>query len=367
MLGSVAAFVLIGAQQSLYGPAIPALRANYHISAATAGAALSVHFAGAMLGVLALPLSRRLRLPDHAALGISLALIAAGCFTFLISPDWLLSLAGAFVAGVGSGGIDGGVNQIFTEVYTEGSHGTLNLLHGCFGLGAIVGPVAVALLPSYGWAFAGCTLLALLVLPMLHGVAGVRAVSKRSRPVQRGLFGFVGLAFITFFVLNVGLESSTGGWEATHLISIGLPPHTAASATSGFWLAFTAVRFAVVPLCRRYSARIIVIAFSVLAVVAAVLTMVDPFAPAAYALLGVAVGPLFPTGLAWLAETRANLTSTVLGVSMGGGIAFPWAIGLVVEEFGPAEIPKALLVLAALGLITVFIILRDRPAAPSRS
>ena len=80
------AFVVIGVQQALYGPAIPALRTAHDISAGAAGAALSVHFLGAVLGVLALPLIRRRGIADGVFLAASLTLIAAGCAGFLLAP-----------------------------------------------------------------------------------------------------------------------------------------------------------------------------------------------------------------------------------------------------------------------------------------
>jgi MFS transporter, FHS family, glucose/mannose:H+ symporter len=51
---SCAGFVLIGALQALYGPAVPALREDYGLSPSGAGMALSMHFVGGVAGVLAM-------------------------------------------------------------------------------------------------------------------------------------------------------------------------------------------------------------------------------------------------------------------------------------------------------------------------
>ncbi|MGI5153130.1 MFS transporter [Plantactinospora sp. CA-294935] len=377
VLGAVTAFAMIGLQQALYGPAIPQLRQAHGITAAGAAAALSVHFAGAIIGVLAMPLARRFGVPDGRFLAWSLLGVAAGALAFPLAPDWPSALVAAFVAGVGFGGLDGGVNQVFTEVYAERGHGMLNLLHGCFGAGAVAGPIAVGLLPGYGWSFAGCALLALLALPALRTLSGPARPADQTRraagpvtPTARGgprrrafpVGTALSLGFLLFFVLHVGLETGAAGWETTHLIATGWPAAAAATATSGFWLAFTAARFAVVPLCRRYSARAIVFACTGLTVLAATATLVDPLAPLGYGLLGAAVGPLFPTGLAWLAEHRPGLTPTVVAVSMAGGIALPPAIGLAVNAFGPAVIAWAMVLLAGAGLGTVLGLARLRPA-----
>jgi predicted MFS family arabinose efflux permease len=44
--------ILIGTAQAYYGPAIPSLRRQFEISAATAGTALGAHFLGAVLGAV---------------------------------------------------------------------------------------------------------------------------------------------------------------------------------------------------------------------------------------------------------------------------------------------------------------------------
>ncbi|GAB3973246.1 MFS transporter [Plantactinospora veratri] len=396
VLGAVAAFAMIGLQQALYGPAIPQLRQAHGITAAGAATALSVHFAGAIIGVLAMPVARRFGVPDGRFLAWSLVGVAVGALAFPLAPDWPYALLAAFVAGVGFGGLDGGVNQVFTEVYAEGGHGMLNLLHGCFGAGAVAGPIAVGLLPGYGWAFAGCALLALLALPALRTLAGPVRPAHRGQPAdparsadggrtttrrpagtadatnpvarsgaRRPAFPVgtaLSLGFLLFFVLHVGLETGAAGWETTHLIATGWSAAAAATATSGFWLAFTAARFAVVPLCRRYPARVIVFGCTGLTVLAAAATLVDPVAPVGYALLGAAVGPLFPTGLAWLAEYRPGLTPTVVAVSMAGGIALPPAIGLAVGVAGPTAIAWAMVLMAVAGLGTVLGLARLRPA-----
>ncbi|AVT37665.1 sugar MFS transporter [Plantactinospora sp. BB1] len=393
VLGAVTAFAMIGLQQALYGPAIPQLREAHGITAAGAATALSVHFAGAIIGVLAMPLARRLGVPDGRFLAWSLVGVAVGALAFPLAPEWPYALLAAFVAGVGFGGLDGGVNQVFTEVYAEGGHGMLNLLHGCFGAGAVAGPIAVGLLPGYGWSFAGCALLALLALPALRTLSGpvrqrqpadptrstdedgTEAVGRPAGTADTAPGARVGarrpafpvgtalsLGFLLFFVLHVGLETGAAGWETTHLIATGWSAAAAATATSGFWLAFTAARFAVVPLCRRYPARVIVFGCTGLTVLAAAATLVDPIAPVGYGLLGAAVGPLFPTGLAWLAEYRPGLTPTVVAVSMAGGIALPPAIGLAVGVAGPTAIAWAMVLMAVAGLGTVLGLARLRPA-----
>lgn len=136
---SCLAFVVIGALQALYGPAIPALRDEFGISPAVAGLSLSAHFVGALLGVLIYHLLRG-RLNNRVLLGGSYVLMAAGAAAFAFSPSWALALAGTFVIGLGFGGIDYGLNQLFAVGFGHRSTAMLNLLNGHFGIGAIAAP-----------------------------------------------------------------------------------------------------------------------------------------------------------------------------------------------------------------------------------
>src|SRR4029079_19760628 len=52
VVASCVGFVLIGALQALYGPAIPAFREEFGLSPSAAGLGLSAHFVGGVAGVL---------------------------------------------------------------------------------------------------------------------------------------------------------------------------------------------------------------------------------------------------------------------------------------------------------------------------
>lgn len=84
IVASCVAFVVIGALQALYGPAIPALREEFGISPAVAGLSLSAHFIGALLGVLVYHVLRG-RLNNRTLLGASYVLMAAGAAVFAFS------------------------------------------------------------------------------------------------------------------------------------------------------------------------------------------------------------------------------------------------------------------------------------------
>ena len=69
---------------------------------------------------------------------------------------------------------------------------------------------------------------------------------------------------------------------------------------------------------------------------------------------GLALAPIFPTGIVWLARLRpgdARATSWLFPAAMLGGALGPGAIGLLIIPLGVAIVPVMLVTLAAGTLI----------------
>ncbi|HEY0447857.1 MFS transporter [Actinophytocola sp.] len=367
--GMCLSFIVIGALQAAYGPAVPAMRARFGISDAEVGLALSAHFVGALLGVLGTPALRR-RVSNRVFLALALATMIAGSLLFAGAPAWPVALAAAMLGGVGFGWIDVGVNEMFLEAYGNESTGMLNALHATFGIGAVLAPLLVGALPD-GWypvAFIACAALSAVALGTVSGVRGRREPGPVPGAARRATAWRLTVVFGVFFALHVGVESGVGGWETAHLVALGWTASAAAAATSTFWLAMTAVRFAVHPLARRFSAEQILFGSIVTMLLGVALAFVAPLAPVGYALAGVGVGPLFPTGLVWLSQKVPGVTSYVIAASMLGGV-FPSVLGGAVELWGMTAVPGSLTVLSILCLACALAIRgrHHRPRYPARA
>ena len=89
---------------------------------------------------------------------------------------------------------------------------------------------------------------------------------------------------------------------------------------------------------------------------------VGAIAPWAYVASGVAIAPIFPTGIVWLARLRpgdARAGSWLFPATSLGGIAGPGAIGLVVAGFGVRWTPLVLAAIAA-GMLLAFYSARNQ-------
>jgi fucose permease len=142
----------------------------------------------------------------------------------------------------------------------------------------------------------------------------------------------------------------------SHLESIGLQSLAAATLTSGFWLALAVGRLLAGFLPARVPESTTVLAGTAVAAVALLTALNPAAAPVAYIVAGLAIAPIFPTGIVWLAKLRpgdARATSWLFPASMIGGAIIPGGIGAVIARFGIAWTP-AVLSLVAVGCLVAF-------------
>ncbi|MFJ5302565.1 MFS transporter [Streptomyces sp. NPDC088350] len=370
-VASCVGFILIGMLQALYGPAIPGLRHEFGLSPSGAGLGLSLHFTGGVAGVLAFNAIHS-RISNRALLAWSYALMAAGGAGFALAPNWPLALTAAFLAGLGFGGIDYGLNQLFAVGFGDRSTAMLNVLNAHFGIGAVLGPAVVAWLgpDDYPYAFGACAALAAVLV--FAGSSGVRTRVSDDPPAEsperKGLgLSRVLVGFLVLYILNVAVEAGVGGWEPTHLETVGYTATVAASATSVYWLMMTAGRFLVVPITLRYAPERILAVCAAGMTVCLLLALVKGVAPVAYAGVGLFIAPVFPTGLPWLNKALPQAKRAgawVIAASMTGGVAAPPLLGVGIEAYGIHAVPWLLTVLSAASLLaTVWLIRLTRRSA----
>ncbi|MEV5613710.1 MFS transporter [Streptomyces sp. NPDC052225] len=355
-VASCVAFVLIGMVQALYGPSVPGLRDTYGLSPAGAGLGLSLHFTGGVAGVLAFNAIHS-RISNRALLAASYCLMAAGGAGFALAPNWPLALIAAFLGGLGFGGIDYGLNQLFAVGFGARSTAMLNILNAHFGIGAVLGPALVAWLGpgDYAMAFGVCASLSAALILCTGGVrdAASQPPTGQPRPAQGTLVSRVLVGFLVLYILNVAVEAGVGGWEPTHLETVGYGVTFAASATSVYWLMMTVGRFLVVPITLRYAPEVILTVCAAGMTGCLLLALIPGAAPYAYAGVGLFIAPVFPTGLPWLNRALPGAERAgawVIAASMVGGVAAPPLLGAGIESSGIHAVPWLLAALSAASL-----------------
>jgi fucose permease len=362
-------FLLMGALQSLYGPAIPYLIKRFAITTAQAGMAMSVHFAGALAGVMLFHQTAR-ALGFRSTVTVSFGLVLVGCLVFATATAWSVALVGALVIGFGIGGCDVGLNHLFVTHCDGKGMAMVNLLNAHFGLGSIAAPILIGWLGArhYPAVFLGCGLCCIPPLVFRKHLTDPPLVEAELPRPARGGVATMGImaAFFLIYALYMGIETGVGGWESESLEAIGAAPAWAATATSFYWLAFTGGCFLAAGLGLALShAKVMVLGSlgmtaSLMVVLFAALTARPWLEAGGYIGVGLSVAPLFPTGLAWLGQimpSSGGAVASAIALSMVGGMIFPTGFGALIERFGMASVPFFMALLAGLCLAaTVYII-----------
>ncbi|TMD73205.1 MAG: hypothetical protein E6I81_05230 [Chloroflexi bacterium] len=339
-------FLLMGMVVAAYGPLLEHLTRRFGVSLPVAGATISVHFAGALLGVLITMRSME-RTPARWSVIAATGLVGVGCVAVSIARAWPAFMAAVFVLGLGFGSLVIGLNQLVA--YSEGRRraAVLSALNGAYSAGAVGGPILVAAYASthFTLLFLCAAAIALALIPGQARISGRLPVAA-GRP---GRPGILVLIFVGAFVCYVGIETGTGGWMTSHLESVGIGSTAAATFTSGFFLALVTGRLLMTLVPAALPEGAIVLAGSVIAAVLLLAASIGAVAPWAYVATGLAIAPIFPTGIVWLAKLRpgdSRATSWLFPAASIGGIAGPGAIGLVIAGFGVRWAPAVLATVA---------------------
>ena len=164
-LSVFALFTLFGTSMTIIGATLPKILANFHWDYLTAGIVIG---AGAVAYFLSTFASGHLvkRWGAKPTILLALTLIVAGLAFFATTPDPAINTLLSALIGFGQGGVEVGLNSTILHM-DEGNTGRpMNLLHGAFAVGAIVGPFAVSLLlqSDLDWAIVYRGMAAIFVL-----------------------------------------------------------------------------------------------------------------------------------------------------------------------------------------------------------
>ncbi len=349
----------IGAIQAMYGPAFPGLIERFGVGVDRVGATVQLHFAASFVTTVASSLLLQ-RLGYRPVLVAAGAIMTAGTAVAALAPSWSWLLVGAGAAGLGFGLLNVGLNLAVARVFAPNAAPVLNLLSALFGIGAVAGPLVVAA--------AGGTLrvpfLGLAVVAALAALLATRLPEpeREAAPPDGALPWGAAIGFVALYVLYVAVEQGVASWETVHLEpSLGAP--RAAFFTSVFWGALTVGRLAAIPLASRLPPRTLVLASASAGLAALAVAHATALAPAAYALAGLALAPVFPTTLAWIERVFPRRSERIVPIALAaanaGPVAATAAIGAWVSRAGPQVIPTALSAIAAT-LVAVVAILAWR-------
>lgn len=326
LAAGIATFILMGAAQSIYGPAMPALARAYGLSLGTAGLVVSAHWVGCFAGVGVMYLYGRHITPRHV-----MAVMALGAFVIAAGLGWAVTLLGAGLFGMGYGGATVVFNPRVLKAFGTRGPGMLSLLNACFGIGAIAAPlVFVALGAQTGLTFG---LIAALCAVVCLAAGGAGQTTAPPPPTGRFRPAW---PILTLGALAIGIEAMLIGLGPAALIAAGETEGRAAQLLSLFFAAYLGARVVLVFTAHRIAPFTLFIAVmsgaTVMAIAAALIS------PAVFFVgIGACTGLLFPgfyITAQGLMGDDPRVTPTIIAAGLVGGIAAPLLMTGVLEALG---------------------------------
>lgn len=242
LFAGVTTFVMMGAGQALYGPALPVFSRAFGVSEGEAGLLISAHWVGCFIGVALMYLRGHWIKPRHAA-----GAMALGAAAVATMAGWGATLAGAALFGLGYGLATAVFNPRVLRAFGALGPSMLSLLNATFALGAIAAPLVFVWVGSDPrWSF-GLTAVFAAAIWALAGPAGrAEATPPGETSAFRPHWPILG-----FGMVAIGMEASLVGLGPTALIRTGVEEAAAAELLSGFFVVLLIARTTLIFLAHR--------------------------------------------------------------------------------------------------------------------
>lgn len=309
------------------------------------GRILAATFVGLVAGIVVTgPLADRLGAKPFAALGN--VLVAAGLAVLGTAQSYSAVLAAAFTMGAGAGVLDLVLSPIVAALQSDRRTSAMNWLHAFYSIGAVGTILVASLAPTLGIGWRTLAL-AFVVPPGLLGLGflGARVPPLVAEGTERmrlralchePLF----LAALAAIFLGGATELGMAQWLPAYAEKgLGHTTWAGGMALLGFSVAMAVGRVAAGVMGHRVGGVKLMIASCSLA---AALYLVASFAPwrpvalGACVAMGLAVSCLWPSMLATTADRFPRGGASMFGMLAAsgnfGGIAMPWAIGVIADH-----------------------------------
>jgi FHS family Na+ dependent glucose MFS transporter 1 len=351
-IGYYAAAITLGLATAVVGPSLDGLARR---SDATIGA-IGIIFTTTSIGYLfgALSSGRWFdRLPGHRVLALALASLSAAFAIVPISTSLAITAAVFAIVGAATAAIDVGTNTLLLWSHGPRVARAMNVLHFCFGVGALVAPTIVATSLrstndiTMAYAVIGAITLAIaLVFTQLAGAPALIRTSIATTPHETTSRRLLTASIAAVFTFYVAAEVTYGGWISTYAFELGFGDAAeTAFLASLFWGLLTVGRLLAIPFTGRFRASSViafafVAAFACIAAVAALPSSATTLWIASGA-FGLCLAPIFPMTLVYSNErlpASGRRTSIYIAASGIGSMTLPWLTGRAFAAHGPTSL-----------------------------
>lgn len=362
-------FISLGLPDSIAGVAWPSIRDTFDLHQSSFGLIfIGLGCGYCTSGFFGGTLTKALRLGNLLWISSGLVGVAMLCIGF--SPAWPMIVVCSAIWGLGSGGIDAGLNA-YASNHFSARH--MNWMHACYSLGATFGPlIMTAILASTkSWRF-GYDLVGLLLIIMTTLFVSTRdewyvAPSEPAGSEAKSVSMIAILVDprvclqIVLFFLYVGIEFTVGQWCYTLLSeSRGVRPDIAGILAGGYYASIGIGRILAGIVAHRVSLDILLRGSTCVVLVGAFLFAFDSpvfVSCAGLILTGLGLAPIFPCLMARTpqrlgVEYAVHAIGFQASAGMIGAATVPGLAGVLAETLGLTVITRFVIVASILMLIT---------------
>ena len=304
------AFISLGLPDAVLGVAWPSIQRTFGLPVSQLGLLLTTSMVGYLTASFASGETVR-RLGVGGLLLASSGLVVASLAGYALAPAWWVMVACGLLAGLGAGAIDAGLNAYAAAHFPPR---WVTWLHACYGIGAMLGPLAMTAVLTAGlaWPWGYAAIGAVLV-----GMAVLFAATRRlwqTPPTadadSSAAPAVVAAGFtdalrrpavwmnVVLFFLYTGIEVTAGQWAYSLFTkSRGVSPAAAGVWVGAYWASLTLGRIVFGATASRVSKDVILRGATIAAPVAAAMIWSDAWPLVSLlglALLGFALAPIFP-------------------------------------------------------------------------
>ncbi|KAJ9298368.1 hypothetical protein DTO271D3_2805 [Paecilomyces variotii] len=364
-------FLVMGMNDSAYGPLIPYLETYYDLSYTV----VSILFFSPLFGYIC---SALLNNKIHNRFGRrGVAWIGPGChiIAYIVNclhPPYPVLVVSFIFAGFGNGLADSGWNAWIGNM--ANANQVLGLLHGFYGVGGVLSPfVATSLITraDLPWYYFYYLMIGLATIEFGFCLAafwdagapgtqnnhpGEETKGGLRQALLQKQYAWVTWICALFLLGYVGIEVALGGWIVTFMRRVrhGEPFASGMTAT-GFWLGITCGRVVLGFVTPKLGEKLSIVIYSLLAITAGlILWLVPDFYSSAVAVSfqGFFLGPFFPAAVVVATKLLPrNLHVSAIGFAAAvggvGGSVFPFAMGALAEARGVQVLQPFIIALSA--------------------
>ena len=349
------AYICAGIISVLPGASLLLLAENTHVPLDIAGSSFTFSALGFAIGVLiAGVLTTKLNSKYILLGGLGLMCVAGAIIP--LTHSFSILLVSQFIKGVGFGLIDVSINTIVTLAFHDTLGETLNNVHSSYGIGALVGPLLLALslqvLNEAFWAYFVGAIVGIVVMFLLmrQTVPSLPTQNEnrhqQNSSLSRGVFSQVLLWLMALQIaLYVGAEIGFGNWIVTAVSqSAAITLSLAAPAATAFFLGLTIGRLLGAQVLKRRLLSenrllyLCILGGCLTGLLVAVFPGQIAVSFGVSALVGLFYGPLFP-GIMAIASRQfvhaLGIVSSVMLVSTGAAaMVLPALMGVLIPYIG---------------------------------